>query len=95
MGERAITGLLRSAMTCSVEAKKDIAERIRLLTELDKDRGKESAGILFFFVSEVEKKVCYVCRTSFGGAFDILDDCRTSEYSTILVTLSYESHGRT
>jgi len=74
-------------MICSVEAKKNVAERIGLVTELDEDRGKQSAGILFFFVSEVEEKVGHVCRASFGGAFDILDDCRTSEYSKILVTL--------
>ncbi len=69
-------------MVCSVEAKKNIAERIRLVTELDEDRGKQSAGILFFLVSEVEEKVGHVCRPSFGGAFDILDDCRTGEWST-------------
>ena len=64
----------------SVEAMKNVAERIGLVTELDEDRSKQSAGILFFFISKVEKKVGYMCRTGFGGAFDILDDCRTGVY---------------
>jgi hypothetical protein len=73
-------------MVCRVEAKKNVTERIRLVTELDEDRGKQSAGILFFLVSEIEKKVGHVCCPSFGGAFDILDDRRTSEKSTVSVS---------
>jgi hypothetical protein len=47
-------------MIYRIEAKKNVAERIRLVTELDEDRGKQSAGILFFLVSEIEKKVGHV-----------------------------------
>ena len=56
-----MTGLLRTKMVCRVKVKKNIAERIGLVTELDEDRGEQSARILFFLIPEVEKEVGHVC----------------------------------
>ena len=54
-------GLLRTKMVCRVKIKKNFAERIGLVTELNKDRGEQIACILFFRIPEVEKKVGNVC----------------------------------
>ena len=64
-------GLLRTKMVCRVKIKKNFAERIGLVTELNKDRGEQIACILFFRIPEVEKKVGHVS----AGATDILYDC--------------------
>ena len=56
-----MTGLLRTKMVCRVKVKKNIADRIGLVTELDEDRGEQSASILFFLIPEVEKEVGHVC----------------------------------
>lgn len=74
-------------MVCRVKVKKNIAERIGLVTELDEDRGEQSASILLFLIPEVEKEVGHVCWSSVGGAFDILDDGGTGVQSITLVTL--------
>jgi hypothetical protein len=66
-------------MVCRVKVKENLAEIIGLVAELDKDRGKQSACILFFRIPEVEKKVGHVCRSSVGGIFDIFDDGGTGE----------------
>ena len=58
-------------MMCRVKVKKKVTERIRLAAELDEDRGKQSACVLFFFIPEVEKKVGHVSV----GVTDILYDC--------------------
>jgi hypothetical protein len=44
-------------MVCRVKAMKDVAERIRSITELDENRGEQGESILFFLISEVEKEV--------------------------------------
>jgi hypothetical protein len=56
-----ITWLLGAKMVCRVESKKNVGERVRLVNELDEDRGKQSASILFFHIAEVEKKVGHMC----------------------------------
>jgi len=52
-----ITRLVRTKMVCGVKAMKDVAERIRSITELNENRGEQSASILFFLIPEVEKEV--------------------------------------
>ena len=54
-----MTGLLKTV--CRVKIKKNIAEGIGLVAKLDKDRGEQSASILFCLIPEVEKKVGDVC----------------------------------
>ena len=72
-------GLLRTKMVCRVKFKKNLADRIGFVTELNKDRGEQIACILFFRIPEVEKKVGNVCRSSVGGILDIFDNGGTSE----------------
>ena len=55
--KRGITWLLRTKMVCRVKVMKDVAERIRSITELIENRGEQSASILFFFIPEVKKEV--------------------------------------
>ena len=43
-----------------VNLEEDVAERRRLITELDEDGRKKSIGVLFSGVLEVEKEVCHV-----------------------------------
>jgi hypothetical protein len=54
-------GLLRTKMVCRVKVEKNLAERIGLVTKLNKDRGEQIACILFFRIPEVEKKIGNVC----------------------------------
>jgi hypothetical protein len=42
---------------CRVNLENDVTKRNRLITELDEDGGKQSGGILFFDVLEIEKEI--------------------------------------
>jgi hypothetical protein len=51
---------LRARLVCGVKFEKDIAERDRLVAELDEDGREESTSILLFGVLEVEKEIAQV-----------------------------------
>ncbi len=57
-------------------AKENAAKRCRLMTELNEERGKYSAGILLSLVLEIEEEVCYMGRSCIADGFDILDNRR-------------------
>jgi hypothetical protein len=64
---------------CWEKLEKDIAERDRLVAELDEDGREESTGILFFGVLKIKKEIGHVRWPSVRDAFDILDNRRAGD----------------
>lgn len=56
-----------------IASQEDVAERIRVMDELDEERRKQGAGILLSSVLKVEEGISHVSRSRFTDPFDILD----------------------
>jgi hypothetical protein len=63
-------------LVCRVEVEKDIKERGGLFAKLNEDGREESTGILFSSIFEIKKEVGDMCCTSFGDAFNVLNNRR-------------------
>jgi hypothetical protein len=62
-----------------IEFREDLAEIVRSIGELDKERRKQAAGILLCTISEIEIKEGECGQSSLRNVPNLFDDCRTDD----------------